>query len=269
MYKIVSYLLESHVLSPVKPIGSEFPSVERMPENLTVNGKYIANPAEFVLEIQRLSENTLFKSYYNRHVGAITISKMPLGPNHIFNMLPCIFRNVKQAAPEVSEELFVRYSLLSLVRPDYATQTDVLTLQDYVRYCVRTNCVPPLDIRPSPKGGLGVFARKELPAGTVVGVYAGEKHDNLALRSSGKSLAYVSNSRDYHTLIDASAVGNITRFINSADWSKDQNVCSLSINIEGQSYSVYFLHFGCDAGEELLMVYPPYCKDLFSDKGYC
>lgn len=73
----------------------------------------------------------------------------------------------------------------------------------------------PVEVRTSPIHGAGVFARRHLPAGTVIGRYEGRRYSADAARDRAwdHGLTYVFGLSD-GSLIDGSEGGNHTRHIN-------------------------------------------------------
>ncbi len=67
----------------------------------------------------------------------------------------------------------------------------------------------------SPIHGLGVFARNDLPAGTVIGRYAGRRYtaEQIPQRDWNRRLTYVFGLSD-GSVIDGAQGGNATRHLN-------------------------------------------------------
>jgi SET domain-containing protein len=114
-----------------------------------------------------------------------------------------------------------------------------------------------LEVRHSSVHGYGVFAARELPSGTLVGVYAGRRYTAHEARAMAwdDGLTYLFGLSD-GTLIDGAQGGNATRHLNHAcepnceaveDFADDGQ---LTVRIETIN--------AVRAGEELFLDYPGY-----------
>lgn len=80
-----------------------------------------------------------------------------------------------------------------------------------------TRATPPIQVRDSEIHGRGVFAARDLPAGTTVGHYAGRRYleDEIGDADWDSALTYLFGLSD-GSVIDGSDGGNATRHLNHA-----------------------------------------------------
>jgi len=131
-----------------------------------------------------------------------------------------------------------------------------------------------LEIRYSkiPDGGMGVFAKQDIPKGTFLGNYMGFIYTGDRLSTiKGNSYQFDTVIRGQNAIIDAIDVNksNWTRFMNCALAEQDENVCVMKnkcsettdyFNGDGKKIEldgaiVFFACVDIAAGEELLYNY--------------
>lgn len=111
--------------------------------------------------------------------------------------------------------------------------------------------------------GLGVFAREPIKKGDVVGIYTGVKSQTMDM---GPSYVFVHDADCFNLHTDSLRWGNITRFINHADYGRGNGVQSnatfLTPNLTAYHSTVYGLgivvykaHRDITQGEQLLVNY--------------
>lgn len=157
------------------------------------------------------------------------------------------------------EKVFSFQDLPAEINGDRLYEEDL----DFINFCERADALEDYDIRYLHHLiGLGVFARKNIPKGTWIGLYCG-----LKTIKDPEYLNYTYRGvKDCLNLdIDAKNCGNFTRFINHADhpWRYDELEPELSYaNISANIRSVnghHFILFIADqeikAGEQLLVDY--------------
>lgn len=104
----------------------------------------------------------------------------------------------------------------------------------------------------SPGRGYGLFARKELPANTCLGIYTGRVE--LQTEDVEYAWSYKSKHRDGKSMVvNGRHQGNYLRFVN--DFADRQNCDSYDVIYEGRWYILYYTNRIVAKNEELSVSY--------------